>query len=144
MKNKTMSFSIFQTELGNKLYSIKENFPFYFYSPFTVSQSTVLDANRVNNVLTSGIICDVTASSISITFPTATVLQSLLNCKVGDYVNFFISAFSETFPNANSVNIVGNTGVEPLSTSADPLDSQVTYYPTLVCASLSPLKFYII
>jgi|SRR5690606_8542688 len=136
-----MSFSIADTRLGKKLERIKENYPFYFYTPFVCSQNTLLDSNTVASVLSSGILCDITSNSVTVTFPPATVLQNLLNMEVGNYVPFFFVAYSSTFPNANTLNIVGNTNVEPLGIL---IAAQETYYVYLICISVNPVKFYII
>lgn len=139
-----MSFSVLDTRLGKKLYKIKENSPYYFYSPFVITSDISLNSNTVTQVLSCGLLCDISSSSITVTFPTATVLQSVINLDIGNYILFYVSAYSPTFPNANTLNIVGNTGVEVLGPVPATLTAQDTFVVTLVCASLNPLKFYIL
>lgn len=139
-----MSFSVLDTRLGKKLEKIKENFPYFFYSPFVTISNISLDSNTVTQVLSSGLLCDISSSSITVTFPTATVLQSLLNLNVGNYILFYISAYASTFPNVNSVTVAGNTGVDVIGPVPPSLDAQDTYTATLTCVSLNPLKFYIL
>lgn len=138
-----MSFSVVDTRLGKKLEQIKENYPFYFYRPFITSTNIILESNTLSSVISSGILCDISSGNVSVTFPPATVLQSLLNMEPVNYLNFIIVAYSTSFPNSNTVSIIGNTGVEIVGVSAPSISAQETYIATLICISVTPLKFYI-
>lgn len=135
-----MSFSILNTRLGSRLESLKQNGPFYLSSPFVVNGTTVLNNNTASQALVSGILCDITNSSVTITFPDANTLYDLLGFDFGNYVNFDISAYSDTFPNPNTLSIVDSAGITSLLPVLSP---QETYYATLICVSLNPIKFYI-
>ncbi len=137
-------FEILNTRLGSRLDSLKQNGPLYITSPYTTLGTTTLNVNTLSHVLSTGLVCDVSTTSGSVTFPTAQTIQSLLNFDIGNYVNFNICAFSETFPNPNTLSIIGNTDVTVVSPFISTVTSQEIYYATLICISTNPIKFYII
>lgn len=139
-----MSFEILDTRLGAKLESLKQNFPKYLSSPYVSQGTETLNSNTLTQILSCGLLCDISGSSASITFPSSTEIQEVLNFQVGNYVNFNICAFSTTFPNPNTLSIVGNTDVTVVTPAVSTLGAQEIYPATLLCVSSNPIKYYII
>lgn len=128
------NLTIENIELGRKLTNIKNNIS-NKKSPRVFIQTSTLSDRDFIQCVENGIVGDITSSSISITFPSALNIISTLKLKLNQQIIFDVITFSTTFPNANTLTLIGNLGV---NISGSVLSAQTATYFILSVESISP------
>lgn len=127
------NFTVKDTLLGTRLVNIKNNY-IDILSPTHVTTNSTLTVDQLSNALLNGLVGDVTNSSISIQFPTSSIINSLLYFNKYDYFNIPITAYSDIFPSVYNLQILPNTGVSIASGSLNiNINPQTTKYIYLQC-----------